>query len=137
MHINEMLNTIQYITDNEGKRKAVLLDLAVWQEVVTYFQEAHQEEKVAEQTDKNGAWQRAMAYEEAAFHAMHQELRQTYSGQHVAIYGGKLVDYDKDATALYLRVREQYPTEFVLMTPIHPEPEETYMLRSPRLVAEA
>ncbi len=77
-----------------------------------------------------------MMYEEAAYHALHQELCRTYFGQYVAIYGGKLVDHDEDATPLYFRVRQQYPDEFVLITPVTSEPKETYRIRSPRLVLE-
>ena len=38
----------------------------------------------------------AMTHEEKAYQEMHEELFAKYPGQHVAIYQGKLVDYDKD-----------------------------------------
>jgi hypothetical protein len=75
----------------------------------------------------------AMAREEAAYRAMHQELVRRYLGQHVAIYEGKLVDCDQDGVSLCLRVRKKYPGKFVLITPVEKKAEESCVVYSPRL----
>lgn len=134
MLINKLLNAAQYVTDKEGNRQAVLIEWDVWEELVSSLSEA---EKVSvEGAHGNGDDREiAMAREEAAYRAMHQELLASYAGQYVAIYNGQLVDHDQDGTALYLRVRKQFPGEFVLIASVQPEPAETYEVYSPRLVS--
>ncbi|MCP4419385.1 MAG: hypothetical protein GY805_22455 [Chloroflexi bacterium] len=83
-----------------------------------------EEERAAEET--------AVDREEAAFHRLHPALRQQYAGQYVAVYGGKCVGHDPDQVALFLRMRERYPHEFVWIAPIQETPEEIYQMRSPR-----
>lgn len=78
--------------------------------------------------------QAAVDGEEAAFRRLHPALWQKYPGQYVAIYGGELVDHDEDQVALYLRVKERYPDEFVWIAPVRPQPEEEYAIHSPRFV---
>jgi hypothetical protein len=34
MQMAELLDSVQYVTDHEGKKKGVLLDMDVWQELV-------------------------------------------------------------------------------------------------------
>ena len=72
--------------------------------------------------------------EEVAFKRMHPVLREKYPGQYVAIYQEELIDHDVDQVALYLRVKEQYPGQFVWIAPVNDEPEETYVVHSPRFV---
>jgi hypothetical protein len=72
--------------------------------------------------------------EEAAFKRLHPMLRDKYFGHYVAVYQGELLDHDEDQVALYLRVKEQYPDEFIWIAPVGEEPEETYVLHSPRFV---
>ena len=84
----------------------------------------------------NDEHQVALRREEVAYQEMHEELYKKYPGQHVAIYQAELVDHDEDGVALYMRVRQKYPGEFVLMTPVGQEAEETYRILSPRLVVE-
>jgi hypothetical protein len=129
MHLDELLHTVQYVTDNEGNRQAVQLDLDVWEALLQHleFNGGHQVD------DEHQA---AMRREEAAYQEMHEELYKKYPGQHVAIYQGELIDHDEDGVALYMRVRQKYPGEFVLMTPVGQEAEETYRILSPRLVVE-
>ena len=128
MYLNELLQSVQYVTDNSGKRQAVLLDLEVWQTLLDHL-ELGDELEDAER-------QQVMAREEAAYQRMHDELYAKYADQHVAIYEGKLVDHDADGGALYERIRRQYPGEFVLITPVGSEAEESYHILSPRLIAE-
>ncbi len=79
-----------------------------------------------------GSERPAVDQEEAAFHRLHPTLRQQYAGQYVAIYGEKCVGHDPDQVALFLRMRERYPHEFVWIAPIQETPEEIYQMRSPR-----
>jgi hypothetical protein len=72
--------------------------------------------------------------EETAFKRLHPMLRKKYLGQYVAIYQGELIDHDPDQVALFLRIKEIYPDEFIWIAPVGEEPEETYVLRSPRFV---
>ena len=52
-------------------------------------------------------------------------LSDKYLGQYVAVYRGELIDHDVDQVALYLRVKEQYPGEFIWIAPVGEAPEET------------
>ena len=71
-----------------------------------------------------------------AYIALHPLLKEQYFGKHVAIYQGKLIDYDDDPGALFERIDAQYPDEFVWLTQVRPEPIQTIVIRSPRLERE-
>lgn len=79
----------------------------------------------------------AMGKEEAAYRAMHSELFEKYAGQYVAVYKGKLVDFDADELAIYRRIDKRYPHDIVLMKKVEKAPEKIYHFRSPRFVCEA
>ncbi|MCE7989474.1 MAG: hypothetical protein DYG89_50625 [Caldilinea sp. CFX5] len=68
-----------------------------------------------------------------AFIAMHPMLKKQYFGQYVAIYQNKVIDHDRDRQALYLRIDEKYPDDFVWISPVEEEPIPTLVFRSPRL----
>lgn len=74
--------------------------------------------------------------EKRAYRAMHARLWVQYPNQHVAIYGGQLVDHDQDGIALSRRVYARYPDEFVLIKQVEPQPERTLRFRSPRFIRE-
>jgi broad specificity phosphatase PhoE len=76
----------------------------------------------------------AVAREEAAYIRLHPQLKETHFGKYVAIYGGELVDYDIDNRALYKRIDERYPDEFVWMSRVEDEAIGTIYFRSPRFV---
>ena len=78
----------------------------------------------------------AVEREMAAYIALHPLLWEKYPCQHVAIYDGELVDRDEDYGALYERIEERYPDEFVWLTTVKEEPIETLVMRSPRFVEE-
>ena len=86
----------------------------------------------AEHAAPNDALKQAMDREEAAFQRLHPQLKKTLKGMYVAIYEGQLVDHDADQVALYLRVKAKYGQTFVWIAPVLAEPEEMYMIRSPR-----
>ncbi len=79
----------------------------------------------------------AVEREMQAYIALHPTLKQQYLGQHVAIYGGQLVDVDTDYGALYTRIDAQYPDEFVWLATVAEEPMPTLVFRSPRFVVPA
>jgi hypothetical protein len=73
-----------------------------------------------------------LSQEIEAYRAMHTDLLQHYPNAYVAVYQGKVVDHDLDQSALYLRIREQYPQEVVLIRQVRPEIDRTLTIRSPR-----
>jgi hypothetical protein len=75
----------------------------------------------------------AVEREMQAYIALHPQLKDKYLGQHVAIYGGKLIDTDRDYMALYKRIEIRYPREFVWLTTVQEEAMPTLIFRSPRL----
>ena len=77
----------------------------------------------------------AAEQEMQAYIAMHPMLKEKYMGQHVAIFGGELIDVDGDYNALYQRIDAQYPDQFVWLATITDEPMPTLVFRSPRLEA--
>ena len=129
MEITQLLESVQYVTNSNGKRQAVLLDLDIWKKVVAVLQRTVSADSTPVTEDEI-----AIEREEAAYQAMHHELYRTHAGQHVAIYGGQLVDHDTDGTALYKRVRHKYKDKFVLITPVEETAQEVYVVRSPRLI---
>jgi hypothetical protein len=76
----------------------------------------------------------AVDREMQAYINLHPMLKEKYLGQHVAIFGGKLIDIDKDYGALYERIDAQYPDRFVWLSTVEEEPMPTLFFRSPRLL---
>lgn len=74
-----------------------------------------------------------MEQEIAAYHRMHPFLLSEHKGAHVAVHQGELVDFDSDLAALFLRIRQRFPDEVVLIRKVYDEPEKVYVVRSPRL----
>jgi hypothetical protein len=66
----------------------------------------------------------AVERERAAFIALHPMLLATYPGEEVAIYGGQVVDHDKDGVALSSRIYQRFPHEFVWIAPVTDQPLE-------------
>jgi hypothetical protein len=131
MLLNELLHSAQYVTDNKGQKQAVLLDMSIWKQVVNRFQEDNASQ--IELESAGNPFANEMAREEVAYQAMHAKLLTQYAGKYVAIYHGQLVDFDENGTDLYLRIRKQYPDEFVLITPVQPEKQEIYHVYSPQI----
>jgi len=46
--------------------------------------------------------------EAAAFEAMREQLLEEYESKFVAVYQGKMIDFDDDERALFIRVLSQY-----------------------------
>ncbi len=68
--------------------------------------------------------------EKEAFRQLHAALLEKYAGEYVAIHGGKLVDHDVDRAALFARIEQKYPDQFVLLRPVRQNPEIVYRHRS-------
>jgi hypothetical protein len=76
---------------------------------------------------------RALDDEERAYQQLYPELRQRFSRQYVAIYGGQVVGADSDFEELFLRVKQQLNGQAVLIRQVTDNPVEEYHFRSPRL----
>lgn len=79
---------------------------------------------------------RLMSQEEAAYQLMHTELLANHAGEYVAIHQGRLIDCDRDETALLRRLDADYPNDIVLMKQVRPLPEPELRFRSPRFVRD-
>lgn len=75
----------------------------------------------------------AMEEEIAAYEELHPELVSEHLGQYVAIYEGRVVDFDNDRLALRQRIHETYPNEVVLVRQVKPTLPAPLHIRSPRL----
>jgi hypothetical protein len=72
-------------------------------------------------------------YEEAErFRAKHAELLAQYAGRYVAMRDGAVIDHDPDLLALNRRIRERYGDEPILITPVIPEPIQTFKVLGAR-----
>jgi hypothetical protein len=74
--------------------------------------------------------------ERGAFLKLHPVLWKEHPGEYVAFQGGKLVDHDLDRSALFFRINQKYPDQFVLMRRVDAQPEGVYRFRSPRLLKD-
>lgn len=145
MQLAELMDSVQYITDHQGKKKGVLLDLDVWQGLIELVEQTTTAETVApldkEQpaTDEiehiaDTAREAAMLREEIAFRRLHPSLYKEYAGEYVAIHNEQLIDHDLDQVLLYRRMRQQHPDEFVWIAPVKESPDEVLVFRSPRFL---
>lgn len=75
----------------------------------------------------------AVEREREAFIALHPMLLVKYPGEEVAIYGGQVVDHDKDGVALSSRIYQRFPNEFVWIAPVTDQPLEVRTVYSHRL----
>lgn len=91
------------------------------------------DEEIADWRESDPAVEREMK----AYIAMHPMLKEEYFGKYVAVYQGELIDLDDDPAALLSRIDEKYPDEFVWLTQVGPEPIETIVVRSPRIMWDA
>jgi len=71
-----------------------------------------------------------LAREKAAFLNLFPMLQEKYAGQHVAIFGGELVDHDQDGMALSKRIYARYPDQFVWIAPVNESPLPEFRSRS-------
>jgi len=77
------------------------------------------------------AKERKIDREMEAYRTMHIELKQRFLGKYVAIHNGELVDHDADRHVLSRRVRQEYRSVAVLITPVEEKPEREFLMQSP------
>ena len=78
--------------------------------------------------------QRRIAAETEAWYALPADVRHSYAGRYVAVFGGQVIDSDPDRLTLYFRVREHFGRQPVLITEGGDQPIPVYHIRSPRRV---
>ena len=113
---------------------AELRQQAVAEVITGVLDHALPSDKLDAEIEESAEANEALDREMQAYIAMHPLLKEKYFGQHVAVYGGQLIDHDENFDALYERVRQQYPDEIVWMSTVKAEPIETIYMRSPRFV---
>ena len=126
------LSDVKTVYDSSGNQKEVILSYQKFRQIKEFLLQFRSDIDQNESQDVDDQEKVAMDREEAAYLRLHPSLLENYQGQYVAIYGGELIDHDKDQVELYLRVKSSYPDKFVWIAPVCPEPEETYITRSPR-----
>ena len=135
MRIQELLDSAQYVSDHEGKKNRVLLDLEVWQRLVQFVEQETDDDRIATpELEQDSEREAAMRREEAAFRKLHSSLYEQYAGEYVAIYNEQLIDSDSDQVALYRRMRKQHPGEFIWIAPVNESSDEVFVFRSPRFL---
>lgn len=145
---DEMVEQLQAVADREGSELADVLAEAVEQYVARSAPDfgSMDENGATEATastpiaqPENAYWleqERKIAIEQQAYERQHQQLLAHYKGQYIAMFRGEIVDNDVDDIALSRRIRSQYGSTPVLITPVLDEPIQTFYVRSPRLVSE-
>jgi len=74
--------------------------------------------------------QKRIYAETRAWYEMPAEQRQRYTGQFVAVRGGKIVDHDSDQLVLYHRIHGRFGREPVLIVEGGDQPMPTYRVTS-------
>jgi hypothetical protein len=126
MSVKALLQAAQFVVDAEGRKKAVMLDVTVWEELVELLTDTSEPHETRAATEPNGqsdldtAEGDAIQAETEAFWAMYPELAQTYQGRYVALRRGQVVDHDADVSRLEQRVRAQFGATPVLIAPVTP-----------------
>lgn len=77
--------------------------------------------------------EKKIAQEETAFQTQHSRLLAQYNGRFVAMHHAQVIDHDQDEPALYLRVRQKYPSIGILIKQVTPESDVVWHIHSPRL----
>jgi len=71
------------------------------------------------------------------FRAQHANLLETYRGEYIGMYEGRVLDHDPDGGALNTRLRREYGDLSILIVQVTESPEQEFTIRNPRLeVAE-
>lgn len=93
----------------------------------------HQVEAPAPAEEWDDEWDRAIIAAEEYWFSLPEATRQNYLGQTAAVVEGRILDADKDRSALRARVRAQYPGQPVLYIEGEAKYLEPLVIRSPRL----
>ena len=128
----QILLTIPDSLYQKANRLARLRDREIDSLLVEVLSHALAEDETDDEVGLSDEKNDDIEQERAAFMAMHSELLSKYNHQYVAIYNGQLIDHDDAFSALYSRVRAEYPDTFVLIRRVEAESEPVYHFRSPR-----
>jgi hypothetical protein len=71
--------------------------------------------------------------EKQEFLSQHNQLKETYLGQFIAMHQGQVIDHDQDFEPLHQRIRQKYGREAILIRRVEVEPERPLLIRSPRI----
>lgn len=69
---------------------------------------------------------RYLTAEMERFREHHDELRQQYEGQFIALREGKVLDHDPEGGRLYGRIHQQYGDIPVLIVEVNDQPEQLF-----------
>ncbi len=64
MSVTEILQTARFVVDADGNKKAVVLDLAAWEELLTVLEELEDAEEIRrlrESSEETVSWEHAKA----------------------------------------------------------------------------
>jgi hypothetical protein len=64
MSVTEILQAVQFLVDNDGKKKAAVLDYAVWEELLTLLEDredVEEIERLREAKEETIPWEQAKA----------------------------------------------------------------------------
>lgn len=64
MSVTELLQTVQFLVDNDGNKKAAVLDYAVWEELLTLLEDIEDAEEIQclrEAEEETLLWEQAKA----------------------------------------------------------------------------
>ena len=64
MSVTEILQAVQFLVDNDGKKKAAVLDYAVWEELITLLEDledVEEIERLREAEEEAIPWEHAKA----------------------------------------------------------------------------
>lgn len=99
---------------SQTQETALSIDELVQAAIVAYI---HDLSTLSESVDIAEQRRVRIRQEAAAWRSMSVEERRLYGDAFVAVYGGRIIDSDKDRLALLQRVRRQYNNEPILITP--------------------
>jgi|688.fasta_scaffold85824_3 hypothetical protein len=102
---------VKRVAKHEGKEAEAVLAEAVRQYLDTY-----REKRIRAETK--------------AWYALSAEVRKEYQGRFVAVYNGEIVDSDQSQRTLYLRAKERFGREPILLVEGGDQPIPTYQNHS-------
>lgn len=92
-----LVKEVHQVAVREGLDAALVVEEAVRRHIATYRQ-------------------KQIAKETRDWHQLPSAYRKQYEGQFVAVYNGQVVDSDPERLTLYLRIRDQYEGQPILIT---------------------
>ena len=92
-----LVKEVHQVAVREGLDAALVVEEAVRRHIATYRQK-----QIAKETQD--------------WHQLPSAYRKQYEGQFVAVYNGQVVDSDPERLTLYLRIRDQYEGQPILIT---------------------